>query len=64
VLLPDDDAWMNRPQSGTIASASIAGDRPMGVMRTSTATLQGIILDSAAPNGRAAVTNSVILEVR
>jgi hypothetical protein len=53
----------NWPQS-TIPAPSNVADRSRGLMRTGTATLQGIILDSAAPNGRAAVTNAVILKVR
>jgi hypothetical protein len=36
-------------------------DLPRGTRRVGTFTLQGFILDSAAPNGQAAVTNGVVV---
>ncbi|MBI1852488.1 MAG: VCBS repeat-containing protein [Planctomycetes bacterium] len=54
----------NWPQSPTTAAPSVVLSLPGGVHHPATVFLQGLIVDSAAPNGRAAVTNGVLVRVR
>ena len=64
--------WNNIGKPGILGAAdfpssaapSVALNRPGGIGMIVTFTLQGVMLDSGAPNGQAAVTNAVVVEVR
>jgi len=49
----------NWPESPTVPAPCVLLNRPSGIGKTVTFYLQGFIVDSAAPNGKAAVTNGI-----
>lgn len=64
--------WNNAGRPGRLGAATqssspapfVVVNRPQGFGVGGTFTLQGVIADPGAPNGRAAVTNGIVLEVR
>jgi VCBS repeat protein len=52
------------PTAMSTPAPAILANLPNGLRRTGRAYLQGILFDAAAPNGFAAVTNGIELEVR
>lgn len=64
--------WNNIGSIGKLGAATLPSSpaptvvlsRPEGLGVRGTFTLQGVILDPAGPNGRAAVTNGIVIDVR
>lgn len=71
-LLRPIEAWNNIGKPRFLGSSTLPSspapctvlDLPGGLGFRATLFFQGFILDSAAPNGKAAVTNGIVLEVR
>jgi hypothetical protein len=55
---------LGTPRFPSTPAPSVVFGAPSGVGRRLTFVLQGLILDPGARNGRASVTNGVVVEVR
>jgi hypothetical protein len=57
-------AWLGMPTQPSLPAPSAVVSKPRGLRFFTDFFVQGIIRDDAAPNGRAAVTNGVLVTVR